>query len=286
MINKIICVLLLFIYIILIYLVLKEIEKNKFSGNNTENFQLFKTTDISIENFEDKKIDKWNDSPEKIDASEKGLNKTQKEQVKNMLNVKVDDSVRKSLNKNVNGGVSGGQVGQMGERGPAGPAGGEYIASGLLINKKYSFDDNGNLNMITNRVHGEGDSGKAFLDSKDLFSPTRYWYLHKDGNLKNRYDNMCLTTNGKSNSDLFMSECSDSPNQKWEWNNKSNRLILKDDSGNSSLQKCISLTGPKVDANTQLAGCTNNSCGDKHKRFLNLKDCNSSVQLDEVWSFN
>ena len=76
MINKIICVLLLTLYIILIYLVIKELNNNKL--NNIESFQLFKTNDKQIEHFEDEKVDKWGDSQEQIDAKTQGLNSKKK----------------------------------------------------------------------------------------------------------------------------------------------------------------------------------------------------------------
>lgn len=283
MINKIICILLLVLYIILIYLVFKEINKNKMV-NNTENFQLYKTTDKNIEHFEDEKVDKWGESQDDIDAKLNGLNNKQKKEVGNMINVKVKAEVKENLGNQPNGGSSS-TIAQTPEPGPSGPPGAEYIASGSLINKKYSIQDN-NVKMSVTRLHGEEDAGKAYMEISDLFSPTNYWYLYKDGTLKNRLDNKCLTTSGTDKSDLYMSQCSEGTNQIWDWDKNSNRLVLKSSiSSASSTQKCIGLSGPKVDANTQLAGCTNNSCGDKNKRFLQLNNCNSSVKPEEVWSF-
>ena len=281
MINKIICILLLALYIILIFLVIKEINNNKY--NNIESFQLYKTNNKQIEHFEDEKVDRWGDSQEQIDAKTQGLNSKQKEQVGNMINVKVDQSVKNSMNNQPDSGNS--SVGQQSiEPGPQGPPGGEYLASGLLINKKHSVEDN-DIKMSVTRVHGEGDSGKAYMEITDSFSPATYWYLYKDGEIKSRLDNKCLTTNGKNNSDLFISDCSNSPNQLWNWDNTSNRLVLKSSMNSTDNQKCIGLSNKKVDENTLLAGCSNNSCGDKNKRFLQLKNCNSSINPEEVWNF-
>jgi len=285
MINKIICILLLILFFILLYLVTKEIKKSKLK-NNIENFKLYSTDKKNVEFFENNQVNFWTDDKDTIDLKTQGLNENQKKQVINIINAKVKDEVRKldasKPDNSYSSASSASTISQ--ERGPSGPPGGEYLASGLLINKKYSYDSNNNLNMSVTRVHGEGDTGKAYLEIKDNFSPSTYWYLYKDGTLRNRLDNSCLTSNGKS--DLFMKECSGSSNQIWEWDNKTNRILLKDTKNNTaSNQKCIKLTTPKIDENTLLAGCSNNSCGDKHKRFLKLDSCSPSVQTDEVWSF-
>jgi len=287
MINKLICIFLLILYLLLIYKVYNEISKRKFS--NTESFQLFKTYDKSIEKFENsdetntnEKVNAWTSTPDEINTKTAGLNSKQKKEVTNMIKVKVDQHVKDALNdqQTNDNGVS--EKFQSDEQGQMGPPGGEYLANGLLINKEYSMDSNNQLKMSVSRLHGEGNSGKAYLDEKDAFSPTTYWYLNKDGHLKNRFDDNCLTTSGIEKSDLYMSKCSDSPNQIWKWDNRSNRLVLKDDSNQSSKVNCIGLSGKKFDENTAL---TTESKDDKYKRYLQLKKCDSSVKPDEVWSF-
>ena len=92
-------------------------------------------------------------------------------------------------------------------------------------------------------------------------------------------------------SDLYISECLpdeniNAINQKWEWEPKTNRIISKNKEGNSQFDRCISLSGPKIDENTNLlAGCSNNSCDNTRKQFLQLKNCNNSVKSDEIWGF-
>lgn len=286
MINKIICVLLLTLYIILIYLVIKELNNNKF--NNIESFQLYKTNDKQIEHFEDEKVDKWGDSQEQIDAKTQGLNKKQEQQVDNRINVKVNQAVKDAMNNQPDSINS--SVGQQSiEPGPQGPPGGEYLASGLLINKFQETQDS-DMKMSVTRVYGEGDSGKTYMEITDSFSPSYQWQFYKDGEMKNRLDNKCLTTSGKPNSDLFMSECDNNSNQLWNWDNKSNRLVLKSSMNSTDNQKCIGLSGKKIDENTLLAGCSDNNkdCGNKvnkHKRYLQLKNCNSNVNPEEVWTF-
>ena len=285
MINKIICVLLLILFFILLYLVYQEVKKNK-SKNNIESFKLLYNNDKKIEHFEsDDKPNLWSDDKNTIDEKTKGLNSNQKKEVTNLINVKVNDEVKKTLNNQSS--VNYGSVGKQGEQGPSGPAGGEYIASGLLVNKKHSYDENDKLNMSVTRVYGEGDTGKAYLEIADKFSPSTYWYLYKDGSLRNRLDDMCLTTSGKNSSDLYMNTCTNDSNQNWKWDNKSNRIILSESKGaGGTSQKCITLSNPKIDENTLLAGCADNKCGSKQKRFLKLGECKAGVQDDEVWSFH
>ena len=290
MINKLICIFLLTLYLLLIYKVYLEISKRKFS--NLESFQLYKITDNSIEQFENsntndndndsEKINPWTSTPDEINAKTSGLNSKQKKEVTNMIKVKVDQQVKDSLNEHSNN-VDVSEKFQSVEQGQAGPPGGEYLANGLLINKEYSMDSNNEVKMNVSRLFGEGNSGKVYLETKDAFSPTTYWYLNKDGYLKNRFDDNCLTTSGIENSDLYMSKCSDSPNQLWKWDNRSNRLILKDKSNQLSKEHCIGLSNKKFDENTALS--SENKNNDKYKRYLQLKKCESSVKPDEVWSF-
>ena len=281
MINKIICILLLVLYLLLIYKVYQEIKKKKFS--NIESFQLFKINNHkNIEHFEEDKVNNWTDSKEDIDAKTKRLNKYQKEEVVNMINAKVKQEMIDHSANNPSGDASNNS--QPGEMGPQGPPGGEYLASGLLINKAHSLGENNEIEKSITRLHGAGNSGKVFLELKDNFSSTTYWYLDKDGHLKNRFDDTCLTTNGKNDSDLFMQNCENNENQVWEWNNKTNRLILKK-SNSSANQQCVGLTKPKTDENTLLSDCPNNKCGNRNKRYLTLKKCGISAKDDEVWSF-
>ena len=83
MINKLICIFLLILYLLLIYKVYNEISKRKFS--NTESFQLFKTYDKSIEKFENsdetntnEKVNAWTSTPDEINTKTAGLNSKQK----------------------------------------------------------------------------------------------------------------------------------------------------------------------------------------------------------------
>lgn len=266
-------------------MVMKELRKNKYK-NNIENFKLY-DTDNFIENFESKELNKWTDSPEEIKLKTDGLNKTQKSEVSDIVNQTTELKVRNMVtNQKVM------FEGPQGPIGPAGPSGSDYIMSGKLANKETSTDES-TKNFVVMRAQGEDDTGKAFMEVNNPFTSTQYWYLYKNGTLKNRFDNKCLTAkaNSVNTSDLYMSECLpdenvNAINQKWDWEPKTNRIISKNKEANSQYDRCIALSGPKIDENTNLlAGCSNNSCGNNKKHFLQLKNCNNSVQPNEIWGF-
>jgi hypothetical protein len=285
MINKFICILLLSLFIILIYLTLKEIKKKKYENNNVEHFILYSTQDGNIEKFENSENSEnsWTRNQEKFEANSKGLTQTQKTEVTDIVNTKTRAKVMDMITTQ-----KAMFEGQQGPIGPPGPSGGDFISSGRLINKEHSLEGNTNeiINSIT-RTDGVDDTGKVYLEKTDHFSPVQYWYLYKDGTLKSRYDDKCLTSGKTEKSDLFMSECKDDNlNQKWEWNKKTNRIVSKDIADNKNYERCISLSKPKIDESTNLlAGCSSKVCGDSQKRFLQIKNCGQGAQLDEIWNF-
>lgn len=283
MINKIICVLLLLLFIILVYLTVQEIRKNKYK-NKIENFKLYETSD-NMENFSSDKPNKWSDSKEDYQSKTVGLNSNQISEVKDIVNQQTEIKVKDIVNNQ--------KLmfeGPTGPEGPSGPAGSEYIISGRLANKEVTMDDK-NKKMVVMRSQGTDDNGKAYMEIGNPFVSTQYWYLHKDGRLKSRFDEKCLTSLKTENSDLVMSECladedTNSINQKWEWDNKTNRLISKNKEGNNQFEKCVGLSTEKIDENTNLlAGCANNACGNSKKKFLKIKNCGNSVKPDEIWGF-
>jgi hypothetical protein len=281
MINKFICILLLSLFIILIYLTIKEIKKKRYE-NNVEHFKLYSTQDSNIENFENTQ-NPWSINKEEFDSNNKGLSETQKKDVTDIVNAKTSAKVMDMITTQ-----KAMFEGQQGPIGPIGPPGGDFISSGRLINKEYSLEDNTNevINSIT-RTNGIDDTGKVYLEKTDLFSPVQYWYLYKDGTIKNRYDDKCLTSGKAEKSDLFMSECKDDNlNQKWEWNKKTNRIVSKDIPDNKNYERCISLSKPKIDESTNLlAGCSSKVCGDSKKRFLQISNCGQGAKLNEIWNF-
>ena len=266
-------------------MVLQELRKNKYN-NNIENFKLY-DTDNNIENFESKGVDKWYESSDVIKLKTEGLNKTQKTEVSDIVHQTTELQVRNMVtNQKLM------FEGPQGPIGPSGPSGSDFIMSGKLANKEISTDES-TKNFVVMRAQGEDDTGKAFMEIDNPFTSTQYWYLYKDGTLKNRVDNKGLTAkaNSKNTSDVYMTDCLpdeniNAINQKWNWEPKTNRIISKNKEANSQYDKCISLSGPKIDENTNLlAGCSNNSCGDNKKQFLQLKNCNNSVKPNEIWGF-
>lgn len=266
-------------------MIIKELKKNKYNSN-VENFKLY-DTDNYIENFQSNDANKWSDSDDEIKLKTQGLNKTQKNEVSDIVNQATESKVRNM--------VSNQKVmfeGPAGPIGPPGPSGADFIISGKLANKE-TTTNNTTKNYVVMRAQGEDDTGKAFMEVNNPFTSTQYWYLHKDGRLKSRFDDKCLTAkaNSSKTSDLYISECLpdeniNAINQKWEWEPKTNRIISKNKEGNSQFDRCISLSGPKIDENTNLlAGCSNNSCDNTRKQFLQLKNCNNSVKSDEIWGF-
>ncbi len=282
MINKFICILLLSLFIILIYLTIQEIKKKKYENNNVEHFKLYSTQDGNIEKFENS-VNSWTGNQEKFEANNKGLTPTQKTEVTDIVNTKTRAKVMDMITTQ-----KAMFEGQQGPIGPPGPSGGDFISSGRLINKEHSLEGNTNeiINSIT-RTDGVDDTGKVYLEKTDQFSPVQQWYLYKDGTLKSRYDDKCLTSGKTEKSDLFMSECKDDNlNQKWDWNKKTNRIVSKDIADNKNYERCISLSKPKIDESTNLlAGCASKVCGNSQKRFLQIKNCGQGAQLDEIWNF-
>ena len=266
-------------------MILKELRKNKYNSN-VENFKLY-DTDNYIENFESNKVDRWSDSDEEIKLKTGGLNKTQKNEVSDIVNQTTELKVRSM--------VSNQKLmfeGPQGPIGPSGASGSDYIMSGKLANKNTTTDES-TKDYVVMRAQGEDDTGKAFMEINNPFTSTQYWYLFKDGTLRNRFDDKCLTakSNSINTSDLYMSEClpdenQNAINQKWNWDFKTNRIISKNKEANSQYEKCISLSSPKIDENTNLlAGCSNNSCGNNKKQFLQIKKCDNSAKPNEIWGF-
>ncbi len=282
MINKFICILLLSLFIILIYLTIQEIKKKKYENNNVEHFKLYSTQDGNIEKFENS-VNSWTGNQEKFEANNKGLTPTQKTEVTDIVNTKTRAKVMDMITTQ-----KAMFEGQQGPIGSPGPSGGDFISSGRLINKEHSLEGTTNeiINSIT-RTDGVDDTGKVYLEKTDQFSPVQQWYLYKDGTLKSRYDDKCLTSGKTEKSDLFMSECKDDNlNQKWDWNKKTNRIVSKDIADNKNYERCISLSKPKIDESTNLlAGCASKVCGNSQKRFLQIKNCGQGAQLDEIWNF-
>jgi hypothetical protein len=183
-------------------------------------------------------------------------------------------------------------TGPQGPVGPQGPPGTQLVASGRLINKSGSFSGaNGEQNFfapsyVVTRTQGTSPSSSlSFMDNVSPFGSFQNWQLDIQNNIKNRFDETCLTMNSTQDK-LYMDKCNDNPNQKWTWDN-SNRLISTTASTNSSL-KCIGLTKPELNVlTTNIPNCKDKDCmSNTAKRYLVIKDCDiNNINEDELWAF-
>ncbi len=184
-------------------------------------------------------------------------------------------------------------TGPAGPPGIQGPPGTTLVASGRLVNKKASFNSDGkdknyfNPELIVTRTDGVNPTASlSYMDTPAPFVSYQHWNLDINNNIKNRYDDTCLTMN-KSQDKVYMDTCdSTNPGQKWSWDNKSNRLISTSASTNKML-KCIGVSSPENTMTTSLPGCSGKDCANTSpKKFLIVKDCGiNNVKDDEIWSF-
>jgi hypothetical protein len=214
------------------------------------------------------------------------LNDVQTNQVKNMIT-----SITQSQLKTLITTQSPLLTGPQGPPGPQGPAGTQLVASGRLINKSGSFNNNENNYFIpkyvVTRTQGTSPSSSlSFMDNVSPFGSFQNWQLDINNNIKNKYDGTCLTMNPKQEK-LYMSNCAtDNPNQKWSWDN-SNRIISTTASNNKKL-KCIGLTKPELNVlTTNIPNCSGTQClSNTPRRYLVVKDCDiNNINEDELWSF-
>jgi len=178
-------------------------------------------------------------------------------------------------------------VGPQGVPGPQGPAGTTLIASGRLINKSTTGEDNIKNNFVVTRTDGTNSSSSlSFIDNLSPFASFQYWQLDVNNNLINKYDQSCLTMS-PTQSKLFMDKCSkDNDNQKWAWDS-TNRLISTTASTDKKL-KCIGLSKPETNVlTTNIPGCIGNQClNNNPHQYLEVKDCDiNNINEDEIWSF-
>ena len=261
---KILCCLLLILLILLIILII--------------------TKKYYYENFVS---NAWTTNQDVLKAESLPLNNIQKDEVKNMVT-----SISQSQLKTLITTQSPLLVGPQGIQGVQGPSGTKLIASGRLINKGGSFDTNRNDNnyfipkyAVTRTEGVSPTSSLTFMDIVSPFASFQNWQLDINNNLTNRYDNTCLTMDSK-NDKLFMSKCTDDPNQKWMYDN-SNRIISTTAS-NNTLLKCIGLS--KLEQNvitTNIPRCEGQEClSNTPRKYLTVKDCDiNTINDDELWTF-
>ena len=279
--NKLICTLLLILFIISILLI---INRKIINYNKIENFA---SNTNNANNANNAKSSAWTTNKDVLADENKSLNDTQTTQVTNMINA-ISESKLKSLISS----QSPLLVGPRGPQGIQGPSGTTLIASGRLINKSGSFDKADGQNnylipkYVVTRTEGTSPtSSLSFMDDSSPFASFQNWQLDINNNLKNRYDGNCLTMSANDNK-LYIDTCSDNPNQKWNWDN-SNRIISTSNSNNRVL-KCIGLSNPERNVlTTNVPGCTGDQCQtNTPRKYLSVKDCEiNNINEDEVWSF-
>lgn len=262
--NKIICTLLLILFILLLLFIINR---------------------KSIYTLETFASNKWTTNKDLLHAENQQLNDVQKTQVYDMIN-----SISESKLKSLITSQSPLLTGPAGPIGPQGPAGTSLIASGRLINKSGSFDSDKNQFLpqyVVTRTEGTSPtSSLSFMDNNNSFASFQNWQLDINNHLKNRYDNNCLTMDPKQTK-LYIDKCEDSnPNQKWNWDN-SNRIISINNS-NSRVLKCIGLSKPEQNViTTNIPGCSGEQCqNNTPRRYLEVHDCQiNNINEDEIWSF-
>lgn len=262
--TKLICTILLILFIFLLLMIINR-------RNNIENFA----------------SNQWTTNKDQLAAENASLNDVQKTEVTNMIT-----SISQAQLKNLVSMQSPLLVGPQGPQGIQGPAGTQLIASGRLVNKSGSYDkgsDGSNYFMpkyVVTRTEGTSPvSSLSFMDNISPFVSFQNWQLDINNNLKNRYDGNCLTMNSTQDK-LYIDKCADTPSQKWNWDS-SNRIISTTAS-NSQKLKCIGLTKPEQNVlTTNIPGCNGKDCmTNTARRYLTVKDCGiNNINDDEIWSF-
>ena len=196
MVNKILCIVLLLLFILILYLFIQELNKKP---NNKIPIPLF-NVDLPpqiIENFQDNE-NPWMKDDDQIKYDSLGLNDKQKKEIKNMIKQVSKKELQELINIQ-----SPLLVGPQGPQGPSGPIGGNYIATGKLANKSGSHKK-GSTKLIpeyvVTRTEGTDNSQSlSFMSSIVPYASFQDWVLGADSKLKSRFDNNCLTFDNKDN---------------------------------------------------------------------------------------
>ncbi len=272
----------------------KDKDKNKTTGNVATGVATNAKTipGGTLEGYDEKceiKFDEWNLTPEQIKEQKKSLSKTQECQIKNLINKSVRQSVMQTLSAQ-----NPLMTGPSGPPGPPGPSGSTYMASGRLVNQLSSYSENqtnpSKPSRVATRTSGTNPmSSLVYMDDVSPFVSFQSWQYNIKNQIVNRYDNTCLTF-APNQEKLYMSECSDNNNkQKWFWD-KSNRLVLLDESANTnkSKLKCMAVSSPQVDSLvSSVPDCKGDKCSNVgEKRYLIAKDCDVNiVDSSTIFSF-
>jgi hypothetical protein len=262
MIYNMIYIFLIIIIIIILFNIINNLNKKK-----------------KIEYFESSSS--WGKSSKDVESENEELNPNQLTQVKNMATEISKDTLTTLLQ-------SQSLHGPPGQMGPPGPAGTTLVASGKLANKQTSFNPKNKTvpQFVVARSEGTNPSASlSFMDEISPFTSYQYWQLDINNNLKNRYDNTCMTMSTTDNN-IYMDKCDpNNENQKWTWDN-TNRLISTSNSTNNIL-KCITTKEMENKNITSIPGCVGKKCIKSGKQnFLVVDDCKiNDIQDNQVWGF-
>ena len=261
MIYNMIYIFLIIIIIIILFNVINNLNKKK-----------------KIEYF---KSSSWEKSSKDVESENEDLNTNQITQVKNMATEISKDTLTSLLQSQT-------LPGPPGPMGPPGPAGTTLVASGKLANKQASFNEKNKTvpQFVVGRTEGTNPSASlSFMDEISPFTSYQHWQLDINNNIKNRFDNTCMTMQTTDNN-IYMDTCDpNNANQKWTWDN-TNRLISTSNSTNNIL-KCITTKEMENKNITSIPGCVGKKCIKSGKQnFLVVGDCKiNDIQDNQVWGF-
>jgi hypothetical protein len=242
-------------------------------------------TSLILESYEDynTNIDK-----QKFDAT--SLSDTQKNQVNDIFNSLVPNSISEYVNANKN--ILKGPIGPMG---PMGQSGGTFISRGALINKATSYDGTnknyGSPNRVVTRTSGnDPKTSLSFMDTYDPFATFQTWTLNSNNQLVSEYDQSCVAFNpavGDAEK-VYLTTCNDNAAVKLKLD-KYNRMILQDSMGTPN-QQCIVMGDTEGQIlTTGVPDCmAGNDCfkAGFNKKFMKVKSCDVSVPKEnEIWKF-
>lgn len=291
---KLFCIFLIIILVIFLFIFLFSIfyKKNRFN-NKKILFENFQSTPASTSSTgDDSKKSAW--TTNRADAAQESADAEQDKKLKNTITNIVKNQLDQI--KATQGSIIKGPAGPAG---PQGPAGTTLISAGKLVNKSNSFDSSTTpLNYFTpqyvlTRTGGTDPKySVSYMDNNSAFASFQDWQYDINNNIISRYDGNCLTMdNNTINQVLYLEKCdSANNNQKWKWDNVSNRLVSIVPNSNPQKVKCIVAADPSGN-NTNISNnlnCSGTDCSTSKpiKKIAEVLDCDmNTINDNEVWTF-
>jgi hypothetical protein len=244
---------------------------------NTKNYK------TDIENFQSSV---WTTSRDELKKKEEDEENDKK------LHEKIKSTVHQHLNQlqTNHGAIIKGPSGPIG---PQGPAGTTLINSGKLINKETSFDFQNNLEpnyfmpqYVLTRSGGPSPLHNiAYMDKNSAFASHQDWHYDFNNHIKSRYDDNCITIDN-TRQVLYLDKCdSNNMNQKWKWDNKSNRIHSIQNPGKCMVSTTATGNFTNISGNLN---CNGDECNQSKsiKKIGELWDCDQNIiKNNEVWTF-